>query len=86
MGLALPRAVAQELVWGAYFDFFFDNREYKSELNWPQSLFGARIAPELGVSWDGRHSIISAPSRSRPTTKSSVIISMIRPSSKLMPA
>ena len=58
MGLALPRAVAQELVWGAYFDFFFDNREYKSELNWPQSLFGARIAPELGVSWDGRHSIM----------------------------
>lgn len=53
-----PRAAAQEVVWGAYFDFFFDNREYKSRLNWPQTLFGARIAPELGVSWDGRHSLM----------------------------
>ncbi|WP_304401614.1 hypothetical protein [uncultured Alistipes sp.] len=57
--LSAPRASAQEVVWGASFDFFFDNREYKSAINWPQTLFGARIAPELGVSWDdGRHTLM----------------------------
>ena len=56
--LSVPRVSAQEVVWGASFDFFFDNREYKSEINWPQTLFGARIAPELGVSWDGRHTLM----------------------------
>lgn len=53
-----PEAQAQQVVWGASFDFFFDNREYKSEINWPQTLFGARIAPELGIRWQQRHSLM----------------------------
>ena len=53
-----PEARAQQVVWGASFDFFFDNREYKSEINWPQTLFGARIAPELGIRWQQRHSLM----------------------------
>lgn len=48
-----------QLVWGASFDFFFDNREYKNlTTNWSQTLFGARINPEVGVTWDGRHSLM----------------------------
>ena len=56
--LTAPKSMAQEVVWGASFDFFFDNREYKSEINWPQTLFGARIAPELGIRWAERHSLM----------------------------
>lgn len=56
--LTTPKSMAQEVVWGASFDFFFDNREYKSEINWPQTLFGARIAPELGIRWAERHSLM----------------------------
>ena len=55
---AFQHAAAQEVVWGTSFDFFFDNREYKSAVNWPQTLFGARIAPELGVRIEGRHSLM----------------------------
>ncbi len=48
-----------QLVWGATFDFFFDNREYKNlKTNWSQTLFGARINPEVGVTWNGRHSLM----------------------------
>ena len=56
--LTAPNSMAHEVVWGASFDFFFDNREYKSEINWPQTLFGARIAPELGIRWAERHSLM----------------------------
>lgn len=49
---------AQEVVWSAGFDFFFDNREYKSEINWPQSLFGARISPEIGIRFEQNHSLM----------------------------
>ena len=53
------RSGLPQLVWGASFDFFFDNREYKNlTTNWSQSLFGARINPEIGVTWDGRHSLM----------------------------
>ena len=48
---------APEVVWGLWFDFFFDNREYKSAINWPQTIFGTRVAPEIGVRW-GSHSIM----------------------------
>ena len=53
------RSGLPQLVWGASFEFFFDNREYKNlTTNWSQSLFGARINPEIGVTWDGRHSLM----------------------------
>lgn len=49
---------SQEVVWDAGFDFFFDNREYKSKINWPQTIFGARLSPEVGVRWQQKHSIM----------------------------
>lgn len=58
----VPKATAQEVVWGGRFDFFFDNREYKSSINWPQTLFGARISPEIGIRWDDKHSIMAGAS------------------------
>ena len=52
-----PSKFSPEVVWGLWFDFFFDNREYKSTINWPQTIFGTRVSPEIGVRW-GRHSIM----------------------------
>ena len=52
-----PSKFSPEVVWGLWFDFFFDNREYKSAINWPQTIFGTRVSPEIGVRW-GRHSIM----------------------------
>ena len=56
--LSVGKATSQELLWGADFDFFFDNREYKSKLTMPQTQFGARLAPEIGIGW-GRHSLMA---------------------------
>lgn len=50
---SLKPVAAQELVWDASFRSFFDNREYKSEFAIPQTIFAARVAPELGVRWAG---------------------------------
>ncbi len=55
-----PSRFAPEVVWGLWADFFFDNREYKkSQINWPQTLFGMRLSPELGLRWRGGHSIMA---------------------------
>ena len=51
-------ASAQELVWDASFRTFFDNREYRSEHEISQTLFGARLAPEIGVRWNGNNSLM----------------------------
>jgi len=48
---AATSASAQEFLWNAGLDWKFDNREYKSEVNWPQTLFGARLTPEVGIGW-----------------------------------
>lgn len=54
-----PKAKAQEVVWDVSYDFFFDNREYKSTVNWPQTLFGMRLAPEIGIRWEKQHSLMA---------------------------
>ena len=51
--LGRSNALAQQFVWNVNFDSRFDNREYKSEVNWPQTLFGARLTPEVGIGWNG---------------------------------
>lgn len=54
-----PQVRSQEVVWDASFDFFFDNREYKNnKLNWSQTIAGARLAPEIGIRWDKKHTIM----------------------------
>lgn len=54
-------ARSQEVIWDLGFDLFFDNREYDSiePRNWSQSLFGARVAPEIGIRWNDRHAIVA---------------------------
>ena len=47
-----------EALWSASIDFFFDNREYNSKFNRSQTLFGQRLAPELGISFNEFHSIM----------------------------
>lgn len=59
--LAAPFAArSQEAVWNLGFDLFFDNREYDNlrPRNWSQSIFGARVSPEVGIRWDERHAIM----------------------------
>ena len=52
VALALP-ASAQQFLWSADFDLNFDNREY-AELSIPsQTLFGARLTPQIGMGWGG---------------------------------
>ncbi len=46
------QAQAQKLLWEAKLDTRFDNREYKSEVNWPQTLFGSRLTPQIGIGWN----------------------------------
>lgn len=43
---------AQEFLWDLKLDARFDNREYKSEINWPQTLFGSRLTPQIGIGWN----------------------------------
>lgn len=40
------------------FQTWFDNREYKSDLTPDQTLFGLMVTPELGLQWEGRHSLM----------------------------
>ena len=58
VALAMPLS-AQQLLWSADFDFNFDNREY-AKLSIPsQTLFGARLIPQIGVGWGkGEHSLM----------------------------
>lgn len=55
---SLPIA-AQELRWEVDFDLNFDNREY-AELSIPsQTLFGARLTPQIGIGWGkGQHALM----------------------------
>ena len=48
-----------EAVWDASFDLFFDNREYHSPFTPSQTLFGLRLAPEIGIRFDQDHSIMT---------------------------
>ncbi|MBQ4278681.1 MAG: hypothetical protein IJC16_01830 [Rikenellaceae bacterium] len=57
MLLAGGQCLAQKFVWDVTFDSRFDNREYKSAINWPQTLFGARLTPEVGLGWGEGNSI-----------------------------
>ncbi len=55
---AVSPASAQKFKWEADFDFFFDNREYKSTLQRPSTEFGASISPEVGIGW-GNNSLMA---------------------------
>lgn len=53
---------AQYVVWDIDFDFRFDNREYgdPSKMITPSTtIFGANIAPEVGISWGYGHSLLT---------------------------
>ena len=51
--LFLPQMLfSQQFLWDIDFRFQFDNREYKSLLTHSGTLFGAKLAPEIGIGWD----------------------------------
>lgn len=53
---------AQYVFWNVGFDFRFDNREYgnPSRMIAPsETIFGAKLIPEIGVEWDRGHSVVS---------------------------
>ncbi len=57
--LCSARVFAQRFEWEVLLDSRFDNREYKSELNWPQTLFGARLTPQVGIGWGEGSSLMA---------------------------
>ncbi len=46
---------AQQFEWNVNFHGFADNREYATSGRYPQTIFGARIAPEIGIAVDSIH-------------------------------
>lgn len=48
---------AQELEWNVRFHGFADNREYAQSGRHSQTLFGARLSPEIGIRMDSIHRI-----------------------------
>jgi len=50
--VAAGAARSQEFLWKLGMTTQFDNREYKSDYNWSQTLFGVRATPELGLGWN----------------------------------
>ncbi|MFI3266960.1 MAG: hypothetical protein R3Y15_07400 [Rikenellaceae bacterium] len=57
--LFLADTFAQELevTWDVEYEWLFDNREYKSDYAIPQTIFGSRLQPQLGLSWDDNNSL-----------------------------
>lgn len=49
---------AQEILWNVGMESVFDNREYSSQFNSSQTIFGAILSPELGLRWDTNHSLM----------------------------
>jgi len=47
--------LSQQFEWKAMFDGFLDNREYFNPYQMPQTIFGSRIAGEIGGSFNGIH-------------------------------
>jgi len=45
-------ARAQDFLWKVELASQFDNREYKSDFNWSQTLFGVRAVPQAGLGWN----------------------------------
>ena len=47
--LSSSKSYSQELLWDLDFMGFFDNREFKPPTQTPQTLFGTRLTPLIGV-------------------------------------
>ena len=72
IGVALS-AKAQRFVYDLDFLFYFDNREYHSPYSDAQTLLGARLSPEIGVSIDdntqGLHRLMAGAQYCQPLNK-----------------
>lgn len=49
---------AQEILWNVGMESVFDNREYSSDFNFSQTIFGAILSPEVGLRWNNNHSLM----------------------------
>ncbi|MGL4292422.1 MAG: hypothetical protein ACRCSQ_02405 [Bacteroidales bacterium] len=52
------RADAQKFLWDVDFTGFFDNREFKPPYQVPQTFFGTRLSPEIGVQLREEHQLM----------------------------
>lgn len=50
---------AQKFLWEVDFLGFFDNREFKAPYQIPQTLFGTRLSPELGIGFRENHQLMA---------------------------
>lgn len=58
--LATPLPAQTAFVWQAGAQAFFDNEEYaRSAVQSPQTMAGVHLAPQVGVSWQGRHRVFA---------------------------
>lgn len=57
MLLAVSTTKAQHLDWKLGLSGFADNREYKSSVQIPQSIFGTQFTPELSLRFDSIHTL-----------------------------
>ena len=56
------RADAQQFLWNVDFTTFFDNREFKAPYQSPQTFFGTRLSPEVGLRVAERHELLGGAS------------------------
>ena len=58
--LICGRSFPQQIIWNAGLFSFFDNTEFAhSSVQIPQTMAGVRFAPDIGLSWDSIHSVIT---------------------------
>lgn len=58
LGTCLPKANAQKFLWEVDFTGFFDNREFKAPYQTPQTFFGTRLSPAIGVAIKDEHELM----------------------------
>ncbi|MEG0948767.1 MAG: hypothetical protein RR212_03720 [Bacteroidales bacterium] len=52
------QANAQKFLWEVDFTGFFDNREFKAPYQTPQTFFGTRLSPEIGIQIKEEHQLM----------------------------
>jgi len=67
-------AFGQELQWNLNLNYFFDNTEFApSTLSADQTMAGVHFAPEIGLKWEGNHSVYAGVDLMKKSASKSVL-------------
>lgn len=58
LGTCLQQVNAQKFLWEVDFTGFFDNREFKAPYQTPQTFFGTRLSPAIGIAIKEEHELM----------------------------